>query len=173
MFRSRKLIVHVILIFVLFAGVSSAAAAPAAGHEVITETVSFSIPADQCPELPAGVSISGTGERMMIINTHTTGDGTVEVRVMDLIKGTATDSLGGVHKFVYHNSSTETIPPSGDHTFEMNDVFVLTGPGPQLSVTFNWRWTYNPDLGEEFWPPARNLEVLHGEPDLIFACDPL
>jgi hypothetical protein len=170
--RIPKRLVHVVLALLLFAGVSSAAAAPAADHQVITETVSFSIPADQCPELPAGVSVSGTGERMMIINTHTTGDGTVEVRVIDLIKGTATDSLGGVHKFVYHNSSTETIPPSGDHTVSMNDVFVLSGPGPQLNVTFNWRWTYNPDV-EAIWPPARNLEVLHGDPDLVFACDPL
>jgi hypothetical protein len=164
--------VHVLFVLVLFAGASSGAAA-AAGHEVITETVTFSIPAGQCPELPAGVSISGTGERLMIINTRTNNDGTTEVFVNDLIKGTAVDSNGGLHKFVYHNSSTETIPPSGDHTFEMNDVFVLTGPGPQLNVTFNWRWTYNPDLGEEFWPPARNLEVLHGDPDVIFACDPL
>jgi hypothetical protein len=168
----RKLILHVLLALMLFVGASSAAAAPAAGHEVITDTVPFSIPADQCPLLPAGVSISGTGERMMIINTHTTGDGTTEVRVMDLIKGTATDSLGGVHKFVYHNSSTETIPLSGDHTISMNDVFVLSGPGPQFSVTFNWRWTYNPDA-EAFWPPARDLEVLHGDPALVFACDPL
>ncbi len=168
----RKLILHVLLALMLFVGVSSAAAAPG-GHEVITGTVPLNIAADQCPLLPAGVSITGTGERKMIINTHTTGDGTTEVRVMDLIKGTATDSLGGVHKFVYHNSSTETIPPSGDHTIEMNDVFVLSGPGPQFNVSFNWRWTYNPDLGEEFWPPARNLEVLHGDPELIFACDPL
>lgn len=173
MSRSRKLMVHVLLTFMLFAGVTSAAAAPAIDHQVITETVTFTIPTDQCPELPAGVSISGTGERKMIINTHTTGDGTIEVRVNDLIKGTAVDSNGGLHKFVYHNSSTETIPPSGDHTVQMNDVFALSGPGPQLNVTFNWRWTYNPDLGEAIWPPAHNLEVLHGDLGVIFACDPL
>ena len=169
---SRKLTIHVLLALMLFAGVSSAAAAPATDHQVISETVSFTIPADQCPLLPAGVSVSGTGERKMIINTQTKKDGTTEIRVNDLIKGVATDSNGGVHKFVYHNSSTETIPPSGDHTVSMNDVFTLSGPGPHFSVTFNWRWTYNPDV-EAFWPPARDLEVLHGDPDLIFACDPL
>jgi hypothetical protein len=168
----RKLILHVLLALMLFAGVSSAAAAPAADHQVITETVSFSIPADQCPELPAGVSISGTGERMMIINTHTTGDGTTEVRTNDLIKGVATDSNGGVHKFVYHNSSTLTIPPSGDYQISMNDSFVLSGPGQHYSVTFNWRWTF-PSL-ELLWPPSGdNWEQLHGDPDLVFACDPL
>jgi hypothetical protein len=167
----RRLSLHVLLALMLFVGASSAAAAPAAGHEVITGTVPFSIPADQCPLLPAGVSISGTGERMMIINTHTTGDGTTEVRVMDLIKGTATDSNGGVHKFVYHNSSTETILPSGLHEVSMNDVFSLSGPGPHYNVTANWRWTYTPP--EPFLSPDYDFEVLNGDPDLIFACDPL
>jgi hypothetical protein len=171
MSRSFRLMVHVLFTFVLFVGVSSAAAAPAADHQVVSETISFTIPADQCPELSAGVSVSGTGERLMIINTHTKADGTTEIRVNDLIKGVATDSNGGVHKFVYHNSSTETVLLSGLHTISMNDSFELTGPGPRFSVTFNWRWTFTPP--ESFWPPAHDLEVLNGDPDLIFACDPL
>lgn len=167
----RKLILHVLPALMLFVGVSSAAAAPASDHQVISETVSFTIPADQCPELPAGVSISGTGERHMIVNTHTKADGTTEVRTNDLIKGVATDSNGGEHKFVYHNSSTLTIPPSGDYSIRMNDSFVLSGPGPHYSVTFNWRWTFTSlDL---LWPPGDNWEQLNGDPALIFACDPL
>ena len=168
---SRKLTIHVLLALMLFVGVSPVAAAPAVDHEVVTGSVSFTIPADQCPELPAGVSISGEGERMMIINTHTKADGTTEIRVNDLIKGVATDSNGGVHKFVYHNSSTETILPSGLHTISMNDVFALSGPGPHYNVTFNWRWTYTPP--DPFWPPADDWEQLNGDPDVIFACDPL
>lgn len=168
---SRKLIVHILLVLMLFAGVSSAAAAPATDHQVVTGTVSFTIPADQCPELPAGVSISGEGERKMIINTHTKADGTTEIRVNDLIKGIATDSNGGEHKFVYHNSSTETILPSGLHEVSMNDLFSLSGPGPHYNVTANWRWNYTPP--EPFLPPAHDWEVLNGDPDLIFACDPL
>ena len=168
---SHRLVVHVLLALMLFVGVSSAAAAPAADHQVISGTVSFTIPADQCPELPAGVSVDGTGERHMIINTHTKANGTTEIRVNDLIKGTATDSNGGVHKFVYHNSSTETILPSGLHTVRMNDSFVLSGPGPHYSVTFNWRWTYTPP--EPLWPPVHDWEQIHGDPTDIFACDPL
>ena len=166
----RRFILHALLALVLFAGASSAAAAPG-DHEVITETVSFTIPADQCPLLPAGVSVSGTGERHMIINTHTKADGTTEVRTNDLIKGVATDSNGGVHKFVYQNSSTLTIPPSGDYSISMNDSFVLSGPGPHYSVTFNWRWTFT--SLELLWPPVDNWEQIHGDPDVIFACDPL
>src|SRR5215207_7782087 len=156
---SHRLVVHVLLALMLFVGVSSAAAAPAADHQVISGTVSFTIPADQCPELPAGVSVDGTGERKMIINTHTKANGTTEIRVNDLIKGVATDSNGGVHKFVYHNSSTETILPSGLHTVRMNDSFVLSGPGPHYSVTFNWRWTYTPP--EPLWPPVHDWEQIH------------
>jgi hypothetical protein len=168
---SRKLMVHVLLVLMLFAGVSPVAAAPATDHQVINETVSFSIPANQCPLLPAGVSITGTGERHEIINTHTTADGSTEVRTNDLIKGTATDSNGGVHNFVYHNSSTITDPTSGDFSISMNDSFELTGPGPHYSVTFNWRWTFTPP--EPFWPPAHDLETLNGDPATVFACDPL
>jgi hypothetical protein len=169
---SRKLIVHVLLVLMLFVGVSSAAAAPTADHQVVNETISpFTIPADQCPRLPAGVSVTGTGERHMVVNTDTKADGTTEVRTNDLVTGVATDSNGGVHKFVYHNSSTLTIPTSGDYSISMNDSFELTGPGPHYSVSFNWRWTFaSLDL---LWPPVDNWEQLHGNPDDIFLCDPL
>ena len=167
---SRKLMVHVLLALMLFVGVSSAAAAPTADHQVVTDTVSFNIPADRCPLLPAGVSVSGSGESVAIINTRTLADGTMVVRINNLIKGDAIDSNGDAHKFVYHNSSTQTILPSGFTTISMNDSFVLTGPGPHYSVTFNWRWTFTqPNL----WPPVDNWEQLAGDPALIFACDPL
>ena len=167
---SRRLIVHVLLAVILFVGVSPAAAA-STDHQVVTGTVNFTIPADQCPKLPAGVSVSGSGERLMIINTHTKADGTTEVRTDDLVKGVATDSNGGVHMFVYHNSSTLTIPSSGDYSISMNDTFVLSGPGPNYSVGFNWRWTFT--SLELLWPPVDNWEQIHGNPDDIFLCDPL
>jgi hypothetical protein len=51
---SGKLIVHVLLVLVLSARVSSAAAAPATGDQVDAGPASFNIRADQCPRLPAG-----------------------------------------------------------------------------------------------------------------------
>jgi len=168
---SRKLMVHVLLALMLFVGVSPATAAPAADHQVVSGPVSFTIPADQCPKLPAGLSVDGSGQRHMIINTHTKADGTTEIRTNDLVKGVATDSNGGVHKFVYHNSSTLTIPPSGDYSISMNDTFDLSGPGPHYSVSFNWRWTFT--SLELLWPPVDNWVQLHGNSDDIFKCDPL
>ena len=169
---SRKLIVHVLFVLMLFVGVSPVAAAPTTDHQVVNEPVSFSIAADQCPKLPAGVFVEGTGDRHMVVNTHTMADGSTEIRTNDLVTGVATDSDGGVHKFVYHNSSTLTIPPSGDYSISMNDSFELTGPGPHYSVSFNWRWTF-PSI-ELLWPPSGDNWVrLHGNPDDIFLCDPL
>jgi hypothetical protein len=166
----RRLTVHVVIaLIVLFVGVSPVAAAPG-DHQVFTGPAEFSIAADQCPLLPAGVWVKGSGESVAVVNTRTLDDGSMVVRINNLIKGDAIDSNGDVHKFVYHNSSTQTIQPDGFTTISMNDSFELTGPGPHYSVTFNWRWTFTqPDL----WPPVDNWEVLAGDPDLIFACDPL
>ena len=171
---SRRLIFHVLLALMLFIGVSPAAAAPAADHRVETGTASFFIPADQCPLLPAGVWVEGSGESVAIINERTLADGSTVVRINNLIKGDAIDSNGDAHTFVYHNSSTQTILPSGFTTISMNDSFVLTGSGLQYSVTFNWRWTFTQPAVDNLWPPVDNWEQLAGDPDeIIFACDPL
>src|SRR5262245_36421067 len=95
---SRSLTIYVLFALMLFVGVSPAAAAPAADHQVVNEAVGFSIAADQCPKLPAGLSVDGSGQRHMIINTNTKADGTTEVRINDLVTGVATDSNGGAHK---------------------------------------------------------------------------
>jgi hypothetical protein len=167
---SRKLIVHVLFVLMLFVGVSPVAAASGNDHQVVNESVSFTIPANQCPLLPAGVSVDGSGERHMVVNIQPKKDGTTVVRINDLVTGVATDSNNGTHKFVYHNSSTQTILPSGFTTIRMNDSFELTGPGPHFSVSFNWRWTFTqPNL----WPPADNWVILHGNPDDVFLCDPI
>jgi hypothetical protein len=168
---SRKLMVLVLPIAMLFVGFSSAAATPATGHQVVVSgPVSFTILADQCPELPAGVSISGSGQSMSVINTRTLKDGSVETRINNVIKGDATDSNGGAHTFTYENFSTDLALSSGVHQISMTDTFVLNGPGPQYSAGFNWRWTYTEP--ESYWPPVDNWEQISTRGD-IFACDPL
>jgi hypothetical protein len=168
---SRKLIVHVLFVLMLFVGVSPVAAASGNSHEVFTGPASFTIPAGQCPLLPAGVSVEGSGESVAIVNGRTLADGSTVVRINNLIKGDAIDSNGDAHKFVYHNSSTQTILPDGFTTISMNDSFELTGPGPHYSVGFNWRWTFTgPDL---VFPPEDNFVNLHGDVALVLGCDPL
>jgi len=168
---SRKFI-HLMLVLPLLIGVGAVSASPANSHEVVTSPASFTIPADQCPSLPAGVSISGEGASVAIINTRTLADGSTEIRISNLIKGTATDSNGGAHKFVYQNDSVETILLSGLHKISMSDSFVLSGPGPHYSVGFNWRWTYTPPDEPIFPPPAHDWEQISTRGDPLL-CDPL
>jgi hypothetical protein len=166
----RKLLVHVLVVLMLFVGVSPVAAASATDHAVVPGTASFTVPAGQCPQLPAGISVSGEGESINIINTRTLKDGSAETRVTTVIKGTATDSNGGVHNFVYENSSVDVALPSGEHTISMVDTFVLNGPGPHYSVGFNWSWTYTNTV--DFWPPVNNWVQTSTRGD-VFGCDPL
>jgi hypothetical protein len=160
--------VHALLAVMMFTVVSSATAAPVTNHQVVSGTANFTIPADQCPALPAGVSVSGTGQSVAIINIHTLADGSVETRINNLIKGVATDSNGGTHTFEYQNFSTDVTLSGDGHKISMTDTFVLNGPGPHFSVGFNWRWTYT----ESYWPPQDNWQQISTNGD-IFACDPL
>jgi hypothetical protein len=174
---ARKLVAPVLLMLLLFATSASASAAPLATttHETVRGTVTWTLPAGQCPSLPAGISVSGTGERLQLINTEVNPDGSGQIVINDLVKGSAVDSNGGTYTFVYANHSTEGLSPSGSglpHQISMTDSFILNGKGSasHMTVGFNWRWTYTPP--EAYWPPVHNLQQLstRGEPVL---CDPI
>jgi hypothetical protein len=91
MVRSRKLVVYLLLVLMLFAAVSSASAASRATttHETVREIVDWKLPADQCPGLLAGVSVSGTGARIAVTNTNVNADGSSRIVSNDLVTGTA------------------------------------------------------------------------------------
>jgi hypothetical protein len=167
----RRLLLLVLPALLLFVGVAPAAAAPAADHQIVTGSASFTIPAGQCASLPAGVSVTGEGESMSVINTSSMPNGSIVTNTNTVTKGVATDSNGGTHTFVYQNFSADTLWPSGEHSIHMMDTFVLTGPGPQFSVGFNWSWTYT-DPAVDFWPPQHNLVKTSTRND-PFTCDPL
>jgi hypothetical protein len=172
---SRTLLVPLVLVSVLLAAAPSAAAKAPPTHQTVREEVPWTLPAGQCPSLPAGVSVSGTGQRHQVTTTLTRADGSVTLITNDLVKGTATDSSGRSYEFVYQNHSTVTQPPAGSGLpvqVQMTDTFVLRGGGggPTLNVGFNWRWTY-PPLGA-FWPPADNWEQLSTRGDPL-RCDPI
>jgi hypothetical protein len=162
-----------VLVLGLFVAAPSVAAAKVIPtHETVDGTVTWTLPAGQCPSLPAGVSVSGTGERHRVTTTLPRADGSTTIITNDLVKGTAVDSTGRTYQFVYQNHSTETRPPSGSLVqIRMTDTFVLHGPGggPTLNVGFSWRWTYTPP---NFWPPADNWEQLSTRGDPLH-CDPI
>jgi hypothetical protein len=167
---SRK---HIIVVVVAVLLLVSAPAAFASGpvsvtHDAISETVTWFMPSSQCAQLQA--DLSGIGERHMEKTTKVYADGSSEVLINDLVKGTASDSTG-TYRFTYVNHSIETVPAGGGaHQIEMVDSFVLNGNGSaKLSVGFNWRWTYTPPA------PLFSLDNLQkistrGDP---LSCDPI
>ena len=177
MIASPKLAVPLLVAFVLLAGAPAASAASAVTttHQTVREPVTWTLPAGQCPSLPAGVSVSGSGQRHAVITTKARADGGTTIITNDLVKGTARDSTGRTYQFLYHNHFTETLPPSGSdlaHQVHITDSFVMrdAGGGVTLNVGFNWRWTYAPP--DELWPPRDNWEQLSTRGDPL-RCDPI
>jgi hypothetical protein len=171
----RKLLALLLLMLMLFSASAAASAAPAATatHTTVRETVTWMLPADQCAGLPAGVSVSGAGERIAVTNTNVIADGSSQIVSNDLVKGVAVGSDGSTYRFVYHNHTAQDVPVAGGPIrVTMVDDFVLNGDGsaPDMSIGFNWRWTYTPPTAS--WPPADNWQRISTRGD-SFTCDPI
>ena len=142
MSKSRKLTIPVLVMLMLLAGALSASAGGpvTVTHESAGGAVDWSLSPAQCDQ--PQVALSGTGERHMEMTTKVYADGSSEILINDVVKGTAWDTTGTYH-FVYTNHSTETVPAGGGaHQIQMVDSFVLNGDGSaKLNVGFNWRWT--------------------------------
>jgi hypothetical protein len=156
----RKIAVTLLLMLMILATVppSVADASVTTTHQTVNETVRWMIPAGQCPNIPAGVSLTGSGERHEIINTTTNADGSQKITTNDLVVGTAVDSNGGSYHFVYSNHNIKDVPASGSPIHvSMTDSFVLNGSGSigHMAIGFNWRWNYI--AGGSDFPPAPGI----------------
>src|SRR5688500_17256825 len=111
MSASRRLFFPFVLGLLLLIAAPLASAAPAVTvtRQIVRETVNWTLPADQCPSLPAGLEVNGTGQRKQIIITKTAANGTTTTITNDLVTGSAN---GGTYRFVYQNHST-VIAPAG------------------------------------------------------------
>jgi hypothetical protein len=147
----------------------------------VRETVTWTLPANQCPSIPEDLSVSGAGQRVMHTRTRHREDGSTKVTIEDTVKGPAIDDLGREYRFLYYNLSTQVIPPSGGPIrVHMVDVFRLGLSSDHrgshgnrfqgFRVDFDWTWTFTPPA--EIWPPQDNLlkRSTHGDP---FLCDPI
>jgi hypothetical protein len=177
MLRSRKLVVYLLLALMFFAAVpsSSAASREDTTSKTVRETVEWTLPAGQCPSLPADVTVSGAGQRLQVITTIEKRNDRIEIIDNDFVTGTAKDDKGGTYYFVYTNQTRQLVPKSGSPIkVNMTDSFVLSGNegASNLNVAFVWHWTYRPADGEELWPPVHNWnqEFTLGDPLL---CDPI
>ena len=185
MHKSRRLIRTLLLtlLLVFAAGSTSlmspgnASSAAQVQRTTSRERVDWTTPANQCPRLPKGVSVSGSGHRVQHVSTNKRPDGSSRITIIDTVKGKAKDSRGHHYRFFYHNESYQKVPATEGQpiSVHMVDVFVLQGRGHHhryrgFTVFFNWTWTYTPPVG--IWPPADNLHKIatYGDP---FLCDPI
>jgi hypothetical protein len=149
-------------------GAPTAAAVSATNDQIrVRAPISFTL--SSCPSLPAGVTVSGTGDDFLDMNVRVAADGTTHIERNDLAIGTAVDSAGASYKFNYHNHSNITVPPGGfPWSFTTTDHFNLIGNGEadQLQVHFVARVTFTSPTD----PPIAQFINDKGNP---FFCDAL
>ena len=126
--KTRRLAVLTVLAIALLAEAPSAFAQATQVRSPIAFTLSG------CPNLAAGLTIQGSGESFMVVNSRTGQDGLIHIEQNTLITGTAKDSDGAEYSFNYHSHASFTIPPTGfPFTLEGNDHFNLVGNGKALN----------------------------------------
>jgi len=107
--------------------------AMAGGWETTVEKVpgDFVMSSAQCPNLPAGTTITGTGTGTSVTKVRTDRSGTTSVFNRTVTPGRATDQAGNRYHFLYRNSFLVSMAASESlFTGEMVDVFKLQGGGP-------------------------------------------
>ena len=142
-------------------------AAAATNNTQTRAPISFTL--SGCPNLPAGLTVFGSGDDFLVVNARVDGDGVTHIERNDLATGTATDSNDASYKFSYHNHSNITIPPGGfPWSFTTTDHFNLVGNGHanQLNVHFVARVTFTSPTD----PPLIEFVNSFGNP---FFCDAL
>jgi hypothetical protein len=137
------------------------------GQQRARGSISFTL--SSCPNLPAGLTVSGSGDDFLVVNSRVDQDGVTHMERNDLVTGTATDSNGATYGFNYHNHSNITVPPGGfPWSFTTTDHFNLVGNGhaDQLQVHFV-AWVTFPSPSD---PPLIEFVNSSGNP---FFCDPI
>jgi hypothetical protein len=151
------------------------AQAPADGASAATATdssqtrapISFTL--SGCPNLAPGLTIFGSGDGFLVVNSRVDADGVTYIQRNDRVIGTAIDSRGASYKFNYHNHSSITVPPGAfPWSFTTTDHFNLVGNGQadQMNVHFVARATFPSPTD----PPLIEFVNSFGDP---FFCDPI
>src|SRR5215813_10538707 len=147
-----------------------AIAVPHASAQPIQIRTPVSFTLSGCTSLPAGLTVNGSCESFVVINSRVDQNGITHIEQNSLVTGTATDSNGATYLFNYHNHVSLDVPPGG-FPFQITigtDHFNLVGDGKanQLQVHFVARATfYAPPT-----PPTIEFINVHGSP---FSCDPI
>jgi hypothetical protein len=144
---------------------------------------SFTLSWEQCPNLPAGTVITGSGKGKSTDTTEDKRDGTTTFSNHTTIRGEATDQSGNKYSFFYENSFKISNTLGDPETFsgKMDDLFSLDPKGhgkdkgpAQLENGFKAIFTVGPagahfDEISSFGDPLDFSESNNGAP----ICDPL
>jgi hypothetical protein len=142
--------------------------------------VSYTLSSAQCPNLPPGTTITGTGTGTSVTNTSTDASGVTTMINTTHSNGTATDQAGNTYVWNYSNhlNISNSVEAPDYYSGKDEDHFSLAGPGPaHLSNGFLVQITFGPNPN---WPNgfyAVPIEA-HGDP-VTFpyfngpGCDPI
>ncbi len=154
----RKIRLFSVFVFVMLATVVGVRGTAIAGNatqyhvSVSDATIPWGFPVGEfCQEFPQPLDIGPddfASDRVKHATEVVKSNGTKQVVVTDLVKGTASDEFGGTYTFVYQNDATFVFDGS-TISVSMKDTFQLKGPTSYV-VGFNWRWEF----------PADSLEVV-------------
>lgn len=188
MLKATRLAVPVLLAVMVLAPVAPALAAPAApviNHDVTEDMVFWTLPAGQCPNLPADQTVIGFGDRVITTDITTYDDGSRSLSLEITVTGEAMGTDGTEYTFYSIDHLTGYNPGDGTPAqFRMHDLFLLQSPAAAAQNTyvlrsaFDWRWTLSAnDAALDWWPPADlQTSTNYGEPvdgELESVCDPL
>lgn len=109
-------------------------AAAAGGWETTVEPApgDFTLTSAQCPNLPPGTTLTGTGTGTSVTKERTDRKGITTVLNSTIIPGRATDQAGNRYRFLYSNQFAVSNSKAEPELFtgKMVDLFVLHGNGP-------------------------------------------
>ena len=136
--------------------------------QTVIRSRTFTIPAGQCPQLPAGVSVDGLGLERTTTVVEESGEGgnRLTYHLTSKIDGTATDTAGGKYRFSYELRLQKPARLPG--TAVAVDTFTLSGVGAADGLSTFIRVKVTLDSGAN--PIAFDILEQSGEP---FRCDPL
>lgn len=151
------------------------AVADAAGATVDRFPVEWTVTADRCDQLPAGMTVTGTGDLIAINRFSTTPSGTTKWIGAAHATGTAVDNVGNQYQWSYtlnFNEETSAAAPAV-FTGRIVDSFVLGGPGPAAYVT-GFSGVIEEEFGVSFGiTPTRVLGDPFDFPSGGGRCDPI
>ena len=127
------------------------------------QLVEWTIPAGQCGDLPAGLSLDGVGTSKIKDKIKTRRNGVMHENFRETVRGTATDNWGNHYRFNY----VQTFKGSSPGTGRLEDHFDLSGDGPANLLS---EFAVNFTFGDDWAVISEEFILIAGDP---FNCDPI